>query len=45
MAYHVLVIDFKTAEGLDSNLLKTYTRELERLRQFMLSSNALITNH
>jgi integrase/recombinase XerD len=30
-----LFIDFKTAEGLDSNLLKTYTRELERLRQFM----------
>ena len=30
-----LFIDFKTAEGLDSSLLKTYTRELERLRQFM----------
>jgi hypothetical protein len=30
-----LFIDFKTAEGLDSNLLKKYRRELERLRQFM----------
>ena len=30
-----LFIDFKTAEGLDSNLLKNYRRELDRLRQFM----------
>jgi len=30
-----LFVDFKTAEGLDSNLLKTYRRELERLRRFM----------
>jgi hypothetical protein len=30
-----LFVDFKTAEGLDSNLLKKYRRELDRLRQFM----------
>jgi integrase/recombinase XerD len=30
-----LFLNFKTSEGLDSNVLKKYTRELDRLRQFM----------
>jgi site-specific recombinase XerD len=30
-----LFVNFKTSEGLDSNVLKKYIRELDRLRQFM----------
>jgi integrase/recombinase XerD len=30
-----LFLNFKTSEGLDSNVLKKYIRELDRLRQFM----------